>query len=365
MKENSTEEKISRIIQSERFRGGPRWRWKLAEKATEHALWKRTAQQDPDVSELVDYLQKCRCGPKGKAEAEKLYPQIAAAELLDADPATRDPLRILVLGDCPVAEIAVRFEVPDEIIATWERVFFDVRDRRAATGWIFAQVIRPALDAGDRRLAVELKTALAGGPVAAQAVLDLPAIVPLERAERLINRDLALGLKLKEALEFRFAEPKEAMRFARFHMEYTQKEERLKLDKKRFAQHCEEAQRRYELGVARREDATARRHERAAERARKAQEKTRRRQALRELAELSVREHQERELADRRAREARIASSPLAKLKWREPQPAVSWDAGTESAALLPAWQESPVEFDAAVPALADSAPIEEPVGAV
>ena len=288
-----------------------------------------------------------------------------AAERLEADPAVRGALDVLVLGGCPVGEIAIRFEVPDRVPQTWECLFFDVRDRRKATGWIFSHVIRPTLDAGDRCLAVQLKTALAGGPVAARAVLDVPHVLPLDRAERLLNRELALELKFKEALTFEFTEPKEALRFMKMALENRRREERLKLDEKRFRQRCEEAERKFELALARREDATARRHERAAQRARKARDKARRAWALRELAKLSAREHQERELAERRAREARIASSPLAQLKWHAPRPAVSRRVAVASAAAVPAWQESPVDFAATVPVAAGTAVIEEPVGAV
>src|SRR5207253_3016118 len=71
----------------------------------------------------------------------KKFPHLAGAEQLAGNVPACEQLKVLVLGDCPRPEIALRLLVGVEVIEAWENLFFDVRKARAATDWIKVWVI--------------------------------------------------------------------------------------------------------------------------------------------------------------------------------------------------------------------------------
>ncbi len=109
-------------------------------------------------------------------------------------------LKILVLGGCQQADIAVRLGADEEVIATAEALFFDVGGQLEATAWIVSEAIAAALREGDTGLAVQMRLAFLGGPMMAQAIVDSPERVPPLEADRLVDQSTLLHVKLQEAL---------------------------------------------------------------------------------------------------------------------------------------------------------------------
>src|SRR5436189_656246 len=80
---------------------GPRWRWLAAQMLAAGPPLAGRCQSDRLVRQTADYLRWSARGPLHKQHAARRYPLIAAAELLDQDEPRRDPLKLMVLADCP------------------------------------------------------------------------------------------------------------------------------------------------------------------------------------------------------------------------------------------------------------------------
>src|SRR5262249_21387368 len=150
--------------------------------------------------EARDYLRARAGGGDAHERASQQFPHVAAAERLAEDAAACGQLKVLVLGDCPRAEIAGRLRLTPEVVGAWEDLFFDARAARASAGWLRSWVIAPEERAGHSRLAAQLKFACAG-PHAARAALDAGSRVPLSQGGRLFDNKVLLALKLDEAAQ--------------------------------------------------------------------------------------------------------------------------------------------------------------------
>ncbi|MCA9114032.1 MAG: hypothetical protein KDA79_03035 [Planctomycetaceae bacterium] len=155
--------RTSEAVQGWRSVRGPAWRWERASSTAGASLRGLAVGRDEQLRSAHASLGLCRRGADGRREASRRYPAVAAAEALETDNALRERLMILVLGDCSPAEIAERLRIEEHIIGVWESLFFDVRDAREATGWVFSHVIHPEQSRGNGSLAARLKMAFAGG----------------------------------------------------------------------------------------------------------------------------------------------------------------------------------------------------------
>src|SRR5262249_40085104 len=139
-------------------------------------------------------------GGAGGGPGPEPFPHVAAAERLAGDPTACGQLKVLVLGDCPPAEIAGRLQLTPEAVGAWGALFFDARGAGGAVCWAYRWVIAPEERSGDPALAARLKFACAG-PHAARAVLDAVSRVPLREGGRLFDNAVRLALKFDEAAQ--------------------------------------------------------------------------------------------------------------------------------------------------------------------
>jgi hypothetical protein len=206
-------------------------------------------------------------GTHHKERARRRFPDIAAAEALVRDATKCEQLKILVVGDCPVSEIAARTGISVSILEAWESIFFDVRAARDASDWVFRWVMVPLLQQGNGRLAAKLKFAYAGGPLAAKALLDAEARVPLKQGVRLFDQKLLLQVKFEEALQYPLNSNRDALNFIKMHADLMYQEKRLQLQERKLAQRSDEALAKQKLAERRLEVSAQRLAERAARRA--------------------------------------------------------------------------------------------------
>lgn len=233
----------SRMRKMARSLEGPACRWKQAERLARMDGPLPRATSDDLTRRTAAYLRICRSGPDGASRAAEKYPDVAAAVRLWNNGAMAEQLRILVIANVSIKEIAARLQIDEQIVMTTEPLFFDVRWALDASGWVVGQVIIPEIRAGSLDLAAKLRLAFFGGPVMARAILDARVRAPFESADRLFDREVLLHLKLQEALEAPLGEG-ERIEFLKLYLQYDINRRRLELDRKKFAYECEHAERR-------------------------------------------------------------------------------------------------------------------------
>jgi hypothetical protein len=129
----------------------PDWRWKIALLSLETKLPRRAETRDSLVRQVRQVLKESRTSqpsyPPGNQGGFKnaLW---QAAGIHRGEPLFRAKLEALVLADVSVGLIADRCEVPCETVSTYERIFFDVRDRLEARSFVLHCLIGPALGEG-------------------------------------------------------------------------------------------------------------------------------------------------------------------------------------------------------------------------
>jgi hypothetical protein len=157
------------------------------------------SSDDALVQDAARYLRCCH--HHNPATAAARFPRIASAVAIWNDPATRETLQMLALADCPDEESAQRLNVSDDVIATAEGLFFDVRNRLTARVWILAHVLYVDPDGDAKPSLSRLMLAYYGGPVAIRLLLDAGSAAPLSQAESLCRLDPLLHIKTQEALD--------------------------------------------------------------------------------------------------------------------------------------------------------------------
>jgi hypothetical protein len=218
----------------------------------------------------------------------------------------------MVLGGLPPEEMSQRIQLPLEVLAAWERCFFDARD----WGVPFAEmhVVRPAQQRGANEFAARVHLAMAGGPHGARAVLDLDK-PPINEGERIIKRELALGIKLDAALNWPIRSERGSAEFVKNYLQFQIERGRIELAKARLAARCDRERDKALRRQARAEQAELKAQQ-AAARKRDAEDR-RRQEAARLAAQQAERElvyHARR--AEEMARAARAHVLPLARLRW-------------------------------------------------
>lgn len=297
---------------------GPSCRFRLASELP-RVLSRRTVEAcDKRVLAAHDYVRLCRSGPARQRQAEDKYPLIAHAEKLNENESLTSQLQIAVLGELDRSEIAARFGLRQEVLETWESLFFAARGERGRIGWVHTHIICPALKAGNADLAARLKLVAAGGPVATRALLDCDSRVPVDQGERLFDQRLKMQVKFHAACDMPLNSSRDRLAFIRMHTELMSREKRLQLEEKKLEQRCKEAADKYELAKLRLEAAQDRQRHRLAVRARGDEERALIAQGQKQAEELRKKQRREQWKAKKKAAIARAASSPLAALTWRD-----------------------------------------------
>ncbi|MBT6156429.1 MAG: hypothetical protein HOK71_12650 [Planctomycetaceae bacterium] len=305
---------------------GPAWRFELAESLQPQSPFSRQArrllqQYDVHVQHAHTYFNLGRRGADGCRQAREKFPTIAAAEKLNQDRALCAQTKVLVLGDCPLPEVAERLQIDEQVVEVWEKLFFDIREAREAIGWIFAHIIRAEQNSGNGSLAARFKLAHLGGPAGARALLDAESRVPLTAAEQLFDRSLKLHLRFDEAVTAPFCSGRDKFRFLNNSLKLKLAEQCLEVEKQKLAARCDDALRKHELAKLRLVAAADRRRGQVEERARKAQQRNQQQQEIAAAREEQRRLRGEALLAEQQAARARAAASPLAQLTWSSATP--------------------------------------------
>jgi len=308
-------------MQSRKF--GVDWRWRWAEILARNPDRLDWAYADDAVRRAAEFIQQRQSGNGSlKTEAPNL---IRLAEQMITDPVAAETLHILVLGDCPRSEIAQRLDVQEDVITTFEELFFDVRAVRTATSCIQHSVIERACHGGRYELASKYRAAFWGGAQVARAVVDGMALVSLDEVDRISRQEQQLRLKLDAACLIPLRSERFAVRFLTASMNYDLGTKRLELAKQRFRQHCEAEIRRHEA-VLERLRREARRDELRAEARRRRDQRQAQRQTM-------AMWRANRWLALRKSKEQQAERSGLSKLTWVDEQDGRSRTVHDQSAA--------------------------------
>ncbi len=301
----------------ERDRRGPAWRWDLAGEWLHRRPGPMLRQLGRDFLDVQHYQTLCAHSQVGRKQALALYPAIAAAEELHADTRKTGHLKVAVLGEIDLGEVSPQIGIDRIVAQAWEMAFYDVRGTRSAVDWVHIRLIKPELAAGNADLAARLRMAAAVGTAGARAILKADTRLPIREAEKLFARQLKLSLKFDAALETMPDTTETRLFFIRQHSRLMFEKERLKLAREKLERKCAEALDRYELAKIRAEIALERERSRTAARIRRAEKA-----ALAQVGEeqagvwLAARRRKQ-EVAEEAATAARIAASPLSRLKWR------------------------------------------------
>ena len=132
--------------------------------------------------------------PERTAAVKAKYPRLAAAESAWADPVLQQKLKVLLLADCQVDEIAWLTKLDPEVVTLVEELWYDVRGSRRASRWVRHHIIGPEEDAGNIELAARLKFALVAGAASARVALEAEGQeLAAQLHDRKLQRQLEAG----------------------------------------------------------------------------------------------------------------------------------------------------------------------------
>ena len=144
----------------------PHWRWETAQRIVDGSAMLGN-YSDSVIERAVEYL---RC------DDDKLYSAIHAARIVFErnDPVGWELEARLAAGQSD-AEIAHCCRVPEEVVATYEPLFFDVRHNLSASDWLLSHVVGSGRVYGFRNDEVRQVwawTSLAGGALVVNEFVD-------------------------------------------------------------------------------------------------------------------------------------------------------------------------------------------------
>lgn len=304
---------------------GPEWRSKAAQELSNPHDRGTVRMWDPLTIELAKFYALGADGANGIAQAEEKFPNIAAALMLDGDGEKTNVMKLMVLAELPREDIAKKVGVDPAVVEVWEQLYFDARGMRVATSWLSEQVIESERRAGNSELAARMKLALTAGVDGVNAILALDEGAPVDEAERLFQRKLALSLKFDDATSMAIDSDQNRMKFTKLYVDLQLSEKRLELAEKKLAARCAAARDRFELRKMRMESS----QEQAALKENARQSKAERRRQAQTIRKAETAQLQEMQkyalLAEQQATACRIAESPLTQLAWgpaqRHPAP--------------------------------------------
>lgn len=240
---------------------GPAWRCQRVEHWLHSDVDEVPVTEDSLVVDAWKLLrQRGHAGESADVDAGLAH--VASAQRLEQE--AGEALRILTMGDCPIGEIAHRLGVTETAVLAWEALYFQVRGQRNAIGWIEREVLQPLKEQGKLELVAKLKLCCAGGPRAAQALLEATERVQLGRGVRLFDQIRALQVKLEAVLECPVLSEEGQLQLLKVAPELLHREQKLRVAKERLAQACEKVLLWKEVSDARRRAQELRQSQRAA-----------------------------------------------------------------------------------------------------
>lgn len=228
---------IDRLSMEHRFRG-PMWRYLLAEQYAGSKAGSIPDELDQLTKATTDYLRLCQLAGSGPDWAAQKYPLIAAAFEFIQNEKVVERFKLSILGDLPLAEIAERLGVNEDVLATAETLFFDLTGMRHAATWMVCHVFIPETKAGDPDLAARMKIAFHRGRAGARAVLDARDDLPMEEAQRLMDQEILLHSKVQAALQFELTE-ENSLEYLKLFTSYDIARKKLEFEREKFRYECE------------------------------------------------------------------------------------------------------------------------------
>jgi hypothetical protein len=162
----------------------PRWRWLRAKELVDKKLPPRRSRDDKFVTRAWRYLRRYRRDdPRVEEQLATEYPDLHQARLLFEDVAgSRWVFEAGVMAGQDLEFLAEYLHAEIDVLSTYEKMFFDVRDALPHKGCITANVLLPAFTAGMRANDPDFMwklVAYEGGWEAAKSIWEIGEVSPV------------------------------------------------------------------------------------------------------------------------------------------------------------------------------------------
>ena len=152
------------------------WRWQRAGRLLELGLrWSRRRDDGPTrmAKEYRAGLRRCRAAADRRRLERKMPAVAGAIAIAEGEPTTRWAVEARLLAGEPIDDIARKTALTPRAVATFEELFFNVRDRLENRGYLIhiAVGLYPTPREPDPGLVWRL-FGLLGGPVVLDALID-------------------------------------------------------------------------------------------------------------------------------------------------------------------------------------------------
>lgn len=233
-----------------RMEFGAGWRARLAKQYVESGNRRMPVEFDGITRSFAEYSRLKVLGERAATEAAERFPHFVLAESAWSQPHLRASTQLLLLASIAGSEICELLELEEDVLATIEDIFFDVRAMLSSAPWIVGRVIAPEADAGRDDLAAQMRVAYFHGPYAAKSLIEAKTTLQTDSARQLADASILLHAKLIQALEMPLT-PERSLELIRLFTEISRDEKVIQLEReklafrtKRWHQRCEMQQMR-------------------------------------------------------------------------------------------------------------------------
>jgi hypothetical protein len=217
----------------QRVMRGQDWRRRVAEELSACDDSGLRGLADALTRDAAEFLSLSKSAdPSIQAVAAKRFPTISQATALLADDTRAGEAKILAIGGCDRSEIVARLGVSEDTIECFEDLFFDVREMKSHTGWVYGCVIRRESEAGGYDLGAKLRLAYCGGAELAKRILDARIDVPADDGDRILGMEMLLHAKLRAVLDMPLSND-EKTAFIEMSVDYEKHKAALNLEKEK------------------------------------------------------------------------------------------------------------------------------------
>lgn len=300
---------------------GPAWRWRVAGEKLTGGNFAFLAEQDPLAGMAAEFRVLAAETPDGAEQARRAQPLVGLASDLNVDETKAKQVKIMLLGGFEPHEIGEKLGIDPKVLMTWQDLFFDVGGENRCRDWLDRHVIGPTYEV-DVDLALTLQLAAVGGRTAVWLIFEGDAEAALGKAHKVILERLRLSARVVTANSIPLGSQRAMLRQLKLFAQITRDEQRLKLAENKLGEKCREAERKYQVGLAREQRIREREQQRYAEREQKRLEKQAIKEARRQMKAYGERWAVAAEQAERQAVLDRAGTSPLTALTWETAAPA-------------------------------------------
>lgn len=132
-------------------RNAPDWRWMYVSRLREGSFRLSRAHPDFYVRRAYRYAgaERRAVSPNEKFQLATEFTEMHAAKVMHRSAESeRWMLEAAILGNAPVEEISSYLAQPIEVIDTYEKVFYDIREKLGARGYILNRILLPSFRRG-------------------------------------------------------------------------------------------------------------------------------------------------------------------------------------------------------------------------